>query len=71
MNKTKVWTIRGIHSREESGKKYADKRKFEVYFNGDDNFKTLSICDIKSHVMFTIPFDKIFKEVAKNDTGRI
>lgn len=65
MNKTKVWTIRGIHSREESGIKRAYKQRFEVYYNGDDNFKTLSICDIKSHVMFTIPFDHIYKEITK------
>ena len=65
MAKTKVWTVRGVRSEEESGIKKAYKKRFEVYYNGDDNFKTLSICDIKTHTMFTIPFDKIYKEITK------
>ena len=63
--RTKVFAIRGIRSEEESGVKKAFKKKFEVYYNGDDNFKTLSICDPKTHTMFTIPFDHIYKEITK------
>lgn len=66
-NKTKVWTVRGLQGTEEGGRKNIVKRKFEIYYTADGDFKTLSICDIRSNKMFTIPFDKIYEEITKNE----
>lgn len=44
---------------------FLTKQSFEVHYTSDEFGKTLSICDLETGEMISIPFDELYKIITK------